>query len=264
VSAVPFHMWTPDVYQGAPTCVTALFAIVPKVAAMALLMHLLLNPFMSIHDQWMQIIWFLSAGSMLVGAFAAIAQENIKRLMAYSSIGHMGYALIGLVVATPDSAGALILYMFIYMIMTAGTFIVILAMRREDKQLKNISDLSGLAKNNPALAYAMAIFMFSMSGIPPLAGFFGKLFIFQSAIAEGLIVLAVLGVVTSVVAAYYYLRIVKVMFFDEAADPFSRRMPFSQRTILVISVAFIVFFILRPGLIIDSTQSAAMALFHLS
>jgi len=261
ISAVPFHMWTPDVYQGAPTCVTALFAIVPKLAAMALLMRLLFEPFMPVNAQWVQIIYFIALASMTLGAFAAIAQENIKRLMAYSSIGNMGYALIGIVAGTSQGAGAVVLYMLIYMIMTAGVFTIIIGMRRNGMAAENISDLSGISQTNPVLAYAMAIFMFSMSGIPPLAGFFGKLFIFQAAVSEGFYVLATLGILTSVVAAYYYLRIIKVMFFDEPADAFEKDMPFERRVILFITIVFILAFVLKPGLIVESAQNAASILF---
>ncbi len=261
ISAVPFHMWTPDVYQGAPTSVTALFAIVPKVAAMALLMRLLFEPFSFITDQWSQIIYFLAVMSMFVGAFAAIAQDNIKRLMAYSSIGNMGYALIGLVVASQDGASAVILYLLIYIIMTAGVFAIILSMRRDGMAAEKISDLSGLSQNSPATAYELAILMFSMSGIPPMAGFFGKLFIFEAAVAQEFYVLAVLGVVSSVVAAYYYLRVIKVMFFDPAADPFDKDIPFARRAVLAISIIFVLAFVLKPSLIVASTQSAAASLF---
>ncbi len=261
ISAVPFHMWTPDVYQGAPTSVTAFFAIVPKVAAMALLMRLLFDPFAAAADQWMQVVYFLSVGSMFIGAFAAIAQENIKRLMAYSSIGNMGYAMIGIIAGTPEGAAAVILYMLIYMMTTAGVFAVIMYMRRGDMRLKNIGDLAGLSKNNPGLAYSLAVLMFSMSGIPPLAGFFGKLAIFQAAVAQEHYVLAVLGVLTSVVAAFYYLRIIKVMFFDESADPFDKDDCVARRAVLIASVAFAVFFVLFPGLFVQGAQSAASALF---
>ncbi len=261
ISAVPFHMWTPDVYQGAPTCVTALFAIVPKVAAMALLMRLLFDPFMAAQEQWMQIIYFISLASMALGAFAAIAQENIKRLLAYSSIGNMGYALIGIVAGSPEGAGAVVLYILIYMVMTAGVFAIVIGMRRENIAAEQISDLGGLSKTHPVQAYAMAIFMFSMSGIPPLAGFFGKLFIFQAAVAQEFYILATLGILTSVVAAYYYLRIIKVMFFDEAVDGFDQAMPFARRAVLFIAVVFLLAFIIRPEAIIESAQSAASALF---
>ena len=261
ISAAPFHMWTPDVYQGAPTSVTALFAIAPKIAAIALLMRLLYEPFGSLVEQWQQVIYLISVLSMFVGAFAAIAQDNIKRLMAYSSIGHVGYALVGLVVATEQGAAAVILYMLIYLMMTAGVFAIMLSMQRNETPLERISDLSGLSKNSPVLAYSMAILMFSMSGIPPMAGFFGKLFIFQAAVAQEFYILAVLGVVSSVVAAYYYLRIIKVMFFDEAVDPYDKYMPFARRIILFISVFFVMTFIFKPSLIVESAQGAASVLF---
>lgn len=261
ISAVPFHMWTPDVYQGAPTSVTALFAIVPKVAAMALLMRLLFEPFAHITEQWSQIIYFLSIMSMFVGAFAGIAQENIKRLMAYSSIGNMGYALIGVVVASQEGAAAVILYLLIYLAMVAGVFAVILSMRRDGMAVEKISDLSGLSQNAPGRAYAMAILMFSMSGIPPMAGFFGKLFIFEAAVAQEFYVLAVLGILSSVIAAYYYLRVIKVMFFDPAVDRFDDDNPFARRAVLAISIIFVLFFVLKPSLIVASAQSAAAALF---
>lgn len=261
ISAAPFHMWTPDVYQGAPTAVTALFAIVPKVAAMALIMRLVLDPFEQIQDQWFQIIWFLSAASMVLSAFAAIAQENIKRLLAYSSIGNMGYALVGVAAATPDSVSAVILYMLIYMVMTAGAFGVLLALRRGGVLVENISDLSGLSQSRKGLAMAMAILMFSMSGIPPMAGFFGKLLIFKAAIDQELYVLSVLGVLSSVIAAYYYLRIIKVMFFDAPAQAFDADRSFLNYVVILASVLFVIGFIAYPGYIVERTQIAAVALF---
>ena len=232
ISAAPFHMWTPDVYEGAPTSVTAFFAIVPKIAALGLLMRLLFVPFGPASVEWSQVLYFVSLGSLLVGSFAAIAQTNIKRLFAYSSIGNMGYALIGLVAGTPQGVGAVIVFLFIYLAMTAGTFSIVLFMRRNGLALEKISDMSGFSKNNPVYAYALTALMFSMSGIPPLAGFFGKLFIFQAAIASQLYVLATLGILASVVSAYYYLRIVKVMFFDEPCDAFDETMSLVGRMVL--------------------------------
>ncbi len=261
ISAVPFHMWTPDVYQGAPTSVTAFFAIVPKVAAMGLLMRLLFEPFAAAIDQWVQIIYFVALGSMIVGAFAAIAQNNIKRLMAYSSIGNMGYALIGIVAGTPEGVASVILYLLIYMIMTAGVFAIILCMRRNEMRVESITDLAGLSRTAPFLAYGMAILMFSMSGIPPMAGFFGKLAVFEAAVAQEYYVLAVIGIVTSVVAAFYYLRVIKVMFFDEAIDVLDKENSYARRVVLVAVLAFVMLFVLRPGIFIQSTQSAAAALF---
>lgn len=261
ISAVPFHMWTPDVYQGAPTSVTALFAIVPKVAAFGLLMRLLYEPFMGMSDQWIQIIYFIAVASMVVGAFAAIAQDNIKRLLAYSSIGNMGYALIGLVAGTAEGAGSVVLYLGIYMIMTAGVFAVVLSMRRQGLSVYKIKDLSGLSQTNPGMAYPLAILMFSMSGIPPAAGFFGKLVVFNAAVSSGYIILAILGVLTSVVAAYYYLRVIKVMFFDEPEDAFDTDIPFARRAVLFISVLFVLGFVIKPNLFVSNSFDAASVLF---
>ncbi len=261
ISAVPFHMWTPDVYQGAPTSVTALFAMVPKLAAMGLLIRILFEPFASAGQEWMQIIYFLSLSSMIVGAFAALVQENIKRLMAYSSIGNMGYALIGVAAGTPEGVSSVIVYMLIYMVMTAGAFAIIMCMRRGGLPCEKISDLSGASANHPGLAYAMAVLMFSMSGIPPLAGFFGKLLVFHAAVDAQLYILAVLGVLTSVVAAYYYLRIIKVMFFDAAADAFDRDTSFSRNGVLAIAVIFVIAFAFKPSWLVSASQSVAATLF---
>lgn len=261
ISAVPFHMWTPDVYEGAPTSVTALFAIVPKIAAICLLIRLAAIPFAAMHAQWMPILWGLAFASMVVGAFAGIAQDNIKRLMAYSSIGNIGYALIGVVASGERGYAAVLIYMAIYMAMTVGTFAVILLMRREGRQAEKISDFAGLSKTSPILAYAMAAMMFSMSGIPPLAGFFGKLIIFQAAIAKGYLVLAVLGVLTSVVAAYYYLRIIKIMFFDEAAEKISVDVSLARKIVLGTALAFTLLFILYPAPLVDVAKSASASLF---
>ncbi|MEZ5813591.1 MAG: NADH-quinone oxidoreductase subunit NuoN [Alphaproteobacteria bacterium] len=261
ISAVPFHMWTPDVYQGAPTAVTALFAIVPKIAAFALLMRLLFEPFAGLSDQWLQIVYFISLMSMVIGAFAGIVQENIKRLLAYSSIGNMGYALIGVVAGGAAGAGSVVLYLLIYMVMTVGVFTVVLSMRRQGMGVYRISDLSGLSKTAPGLAYAMAILMFSMSGIPPAAGFFGKLVVFNAAVGQGYYVLATLGILTSVVAAYYYLRVIKVMFFDEPADVFDGGMPFARRAVLLISILFVLGFVIKPSVFVSSSFSAVASLF---
>lgn len=261
ISAAPFHMWTPDVYQGAPSSVTAFFAMVPKVAAMGLLMRLLFEPFSGMSEQWVQIIYFLSLFSMVVGSFAALVQEDIKRLLAYSSIGNMGYALIGLVAATPQGAGAVVLYMLIYMIMTAGVFSVVLSMRRQGVAVTKIKDLAGMSQYAPGLAYAMFLLMFSMAGIPPLAGFFGKLAVFNAAVEQEYYVLATLGVISSVIAAYYYLRIVKVMFFDDPADAFDKDVPFARRAVLVVAVLFIIGFVVKPSSFMASSFGAASALF---
>jgi len=261
ISAAPFHMWTPDVYQGAPTSITAFFAIVPKVAALALIIRLLYVPFVPVADQWTQILYFVSIMSLLFGAFAGIAQNNIKRLFAYSSIGNMGYVLIGLIAGTELGVSSVIVFILIYMIMTAGSFAVILCMRRDGIAVENISDLSGLSKNQPILAYIMAALMFSMSGIPPFAGFFGKLFVFNAAVASGHYTLAVIGVLASVVAAFYYLRIIKVMFFDKPADPFDKEIDIEKRIVLLFSLLFIIGFIFKPIFVLSIAQSAASSLF---
>lgn len=262
VSAVPFHMWTPDVYQGAPTPVTAFFAIVPKVAALAMMSRLLCQPFLPLLQDWSQIVTFMAVASMVWGAFAAIAQENIKRLIAYSSIANMGYALLGILAAQQGGIAAVMLYAGIYMVMTAGTFAIILCLRRSGESVENISDLAGLSKTSPFVAYCMAAMMFSMSGIPPLAGFFGKLFIFQTAVAAQYYTVAVIGVLASVVGAYYYLRIIKVMFFDEPVGGFDKDGSVLRRNIALVSVALILIFCVMPSGVLEQAQVAAVSLFE--
>lgn len=260
ISAVPFHMWTPDVYEGAPTPITAFFAAAPKVAAMALFARVLIGPFGDMAAQWQQIIIVVAVLSMVLGAVAAIAQRNIKRLMAYSSIGNVGYALVGLASGTVDGISGLLIYLAIYVVMTIGAFGVIMAMRRQGEGVEEIADLAGLSRSQPMLAYALAIFMFSMAGIPPFAGFFGKLFVFMAAINAGLYVLAVIGVLTSVISAFYYIRIVKVMFFDQPASPFDR-VPGTLRAVLLASVAIISFGFLAGAPFFDLSAAAATSLF---
>src|SRR6202040_2919215 len=237
VSAVPFHMWTPDVYEGAPTPVSAFFAVAPKMAALALFIRFMIEPFGALIAEWRQIIVFLSIASMVLGAVAAIAQQNIKRLMAYSSIGNMGYALIGLAAGTADGVQGVLVYMAIYVAMTLGTFACIIAMRRPDGAVERISDLAGLARTKPAMAFWLAMMMFSLAGIPPLAGFFAKFYVFLAAIKAGLFALAVIGVVTSVVGAYYYLSIVKIIYFDEPAKPFAP-MAYELKIVLAVTGLF--------------------------
>jgi NADH-quinone oxidoreductase subunit N len=260
VSAVPFHMWTPDVYEGAPTPVTVFFATAPKVAAMALLLRVMAIPFGSLLGAWQSLIVLVSIASMVLGALAAIGQTNIKRLMAYSSIGHMGYALIGLAVGTPDGIRGVLVYMLIYVFMTAGTFACIIAMRRKGRAVEQISDLAGLAANDGGLAMVLAVFMFSLAGIPPMSGFFAKLYIFLAAVQGGLWTLAIVGVLTSVVGAFYYIRIIKVMYFDAPAAAFDPRPP----TVSFVAAAagiFTTFFFLFPAPFVAAAQAAASALF---
>jgi NADH-quinone oxidoreductase subunit N len=261
VSAVPFHMWTPDVYEGAPTPVTAFFAVAPKIAAMALFVRVMVGPFHGLLADWRQVIWAIAVASMILGAFAAINQRNIKRLMAYSSIGHVGYALIGLAAGTAVGVRGILIYLTIYLFMTLGTFAVILSMRREGKMVESIGELAGLSRTHPALALALGIFMFSLAGIPPLAGFFAKLYIFMAAIDAGLYVLAVIGVVTSVVGAYYYVRIVKLMYFDEPVGAFDRPIGAEIQAVLVITSIIILFFFVFPWPIVAGADAATAVLF---
>ncbi len=260
-SAVPFHMWTPDVYEGAPTPVTAFFSVAPKVAALALFLRVMISPFGDLLAQWQQVIIAISILSMLVGGFAAIVQTNIKRLMAYSSIGHVGYALIGLAVGNQAGVSAVLIYLAIYLLMNIGTFAVILSMRANGRMVEGIGDLAGLSKNRPIMAAAIAVMMFSMAGVPPFAGFFGKFFIFKAAVDAGLVPLAVVGVLTSVVAAFYYLRIIKVVYFDDPADQFEP-MPTHARFVLgVTSVAVVIFFLFPLPQVLVAAGNAAKALF---
>jgi NADH-quinone oxidoreductase subunit N len=260
VSAVPFHMWTPDVYEGAPTPVTAFFASAPKVAALAVFTRVTLTAFPGIVLQWQQIVVFVAIASMALGSFAAIGQKNIKRLMAYSSIGHMGFALVGLAAGTAEGAQGVLVYIAIYVAMTLGSFAVILTMKRNGQHVENISDFAGLSRTNPTLAYLFAMLLFSLAGIPPLAGFFAKYYVFTAAIHAGLFTLAVVGVLTSVVGAFYYLNIVKVMFFDEpisVLDP----MRMELRSVLAASALFHLMLIVYPGPLISVAAVAAKSLF---
>ncbi len=261
ISAVPFHMWTPDVYEGAPTPVTAFFGVAPKIAAFALLIRVMVGPFGDLTQQWSQVVVFISLASMLLGAFGAIAQTNIKRLMAYSSIGHVGYALIGLAVGDQVGIRGVLVYLAIYLFMNVGTFAVILSMRQKGRLMEGIDDLAGLSRTHPMTAAALAIFMFSMAGIPPLAGFWGKLYVFMAAIDKGFIGLAVVGVLTSVVSAYYYLRIIKVMYFDEPVEVLDHGTGRGLGLIVGVNAVLIVLFTFAPSSLVSSAGTAAAALF---
>ena len=260
VSAVPFHMWTPDVYEGSPTPVTAFFAAAPKIAAMALFVRTMFSAFPAITPDWQQVIVFMSIASMVLGAFAAIGQTNIKRLLAYSSIGHMGYALVGLAAGNQEGVRGVVIYLAIYLVMTLGAFACVLAMRRKSTAVEEISDLAGLASNHKTMAFVLAMLMFSLAGIPPLAGFFGKYFVFLAAIKADLIWLAVIGVLASVVSCYYYLNIVRIMYFEEPADAFDKS-PFEIRVIIAAAGIFVVGFMIfaRPVWVV--AQAAAKSLF---
>jgi NADH-quinone oxidoreductase subunit N len=261
ISAVPFHMWVPDVYQGAPTPVTTFFAAAPKLAAMALLIRMLEGAVPGLESQWQQIIGFMAIASMLLGAVAAIGQSNIKRLMAYSSIGHIGYALVGLAPGTSEGVQGVLIYLAAYLAMTLGTFAVILAMRRKGQYIEDIDQLAGLARSNLPLATLLAILMFSLAGIPPFFGFWAKFFVFSAAIKAGLITFAAIGIVISVIGAYYYLRIIKIMFVDEPAERFDDT-PVLVRLVLGLSAAVVVLFVVVPLPVIDAAGRAARSLFQ--
>lgn len=260
VSAVPFHMWTPDVYEGAPTPVTAFFSVAPKIAAFALFLRVMLDPFGALVGEWQSIISVIAIASMALGSLAAIAQRNIKRLMAYSSIGHVGFALVGLAAGSEGGVRSVLIYLAIYLVMNIGTFAVILSMRRHGEMFESIDDLAGLSKNNPAMAALTAAFMFSLAGIPWFAGFFGKLYVFMAAIEAELYALAILGVLASVISAFYYLRIIKIMYFDEAADPFDRPAGRSLGLIMWGAAILVTFFIVYPAPLLDGAGAAAAAL----
>ena len=261
VSAVPFHMWTPDVYEGAPTPVTALFAVAPKIAAMSLTMSVLMGPFKPLFAQWQQVIIVASILSMGWGAFAGLRQSNIKRLMAYSSIGNVGYILLGLAAGTEKGVQSVVFYLAIYLVMTLGVFAIILLMKRKDIMIEGINDLAGLGRSHPMMALAMMLFMFSMAGIPPLAGFWGKLYIFMAAVEAKLFWPAVLGVLASVVASYYYVRIVKVMYFDDSPDSLDQPTFGVNRAVAFVAAILVTVFSLAPQPLSSMAAAAAKGLF---
>ncbi|MBI4723534.1 MAG: NADH-quinone oxidoreductase subunit NuoN, partial [Rhodomicrobium sp.] len=265
IAAVPFHMWTPDVYEGAPTPVTAYFASAAKISAMAMVIRVILGAFPGATAEWQQIVIAIAVGSMALGAFAAIGQQNIKRLLAYSSIGHAGYALIGVAAATPDGAGAdgissVLIYLTIYLAMTLGSFACVLAMRSGNTMSESIPDLAGISREKPLFAFLFAMLLFSLAGVPPLAGFFAKFYVFEAAIKAQLYWLAVVGVILSVVSAYYYLRIVKVMYFDEKGASFEA-IPAPVQLTLGISATFVILFFLNPSTLKAAADVASRSLF---
>ena len=261
ISAVPFHMWTPDVYEGAPTPVTAFFASGPKVAAMAILVRIVSDAFIPVVADWRQVVVFIAIASMLLGSFAAIGQKNIKRLMAYSSIGHMGYALVGLAAGSETGVSSIALYMLIYMVMTLGTFACIMSMRRADgTAVEDVSDLAGLSSTRPFMALVLTALMFSLAGIPPLAGFFAKYFVFLAAIEAKLYALAIIGVLSSVVGAYYYLRVVKLMWFDKPTGEFARTSGV-LKLVFGFSGLFVTAYVLFGGPVGTAASAAAKSFF---
>jgi NADH-quinone oxidoreductase subunit N len=247
ISAVPFHMWAPDVYEGSPTSVTLFFAIVPKIAALTVFIRFLYVPFIDMIDQWQTIVIFLSIASMIFGAVAAIGQNNLKRLVAYSSIGHIGYALAGLAVGTNEGIQSSIVYISIYIVMNLGLFSCLLMMRRNDQYFETIDDLSGLSKNHPILSMSLLIILFSLAGIPPLAGFFAKFYIFKSVIEQSMYFLAIVGLLSTVVAAFYYLRIIKVIYFDEEKEKYDTDHSVWLKISFTLSTLFILLYFIFPS-----------------
>ena len=251
VSAVPFHMWAPDVYEGSPTSVTTFFAIVPKVAALTVFIRFLYVPFINVIGQWQMIIIFISLASMILGAVAAIGQRNIKRLMAYSSIGHMGYALAGLATGSNEGIQGTVIYLSIYLLMNLGIFSCIFMMRRKNIFYEDIQDLSGLSKNHPIISFCLLVLLFSLAGIPPLAGFFAKFYIFMAVIKAEMYTLAIMGLITTVISAFYYLRIIKIIYFDESKEMFEMDQNFGLRISLALSTIIILVYFIYPSLLID-------------
>ena len=254
VSAVPFHMWTPDVYQGSPTSVTCFFALIPKIAALTVFIRFMYVPFINMFDHWQIILVFLSIGSMILGAVAAIGQNNIKRLMAYSSIGHMGYALAGLATGTNLGIQSSIIYLVIYLVMNLGAFSCIFMMKKHDIYYENINDLSGLSKNHPVLALSFLIILFSLAGIPPLAGFFAKFYIFVSVIESKMYALAIIGLLSTVISAFYYLKIIKIIYFDNPKKPFEMNYDIGLKISLAVSSILILFYFIYPSALIDAVS----------
>src|SRR5208282_2953926 len=260
MSVVPFHMWTPDVYEGAPTPVTTFFASAPKVAAVAIATRVIITAFPGALAQWQQVIVFMALASMALGSFAAIGQNNIKRLMAYSSIGHMGFALVGLAAGTQAGVQGVLTYMAIYMVMTLGAFAAILSMRVDGRPVEKITDLAGLSKTDAPMAFFFSMLMFSLAGVPPLAGFFAKFYVFMAAVEAHLYWLAVIGILTSAVAAFYYLRVVKIIYFDEAAPAFDKA-TFTQRAVLALASLAMLLFWVYPAPLVQAATTAAKSLF---
>ena len=254
-SLVPFHMWTPDVYEGSPTSVTSFFALVPKIAAISVFIRFMYVPFINVINEWQNIVIFLSVASMILGSVAAIGQSNIKRLIAYSTISHMGYALAGLATNSNQGIQSTIVYLTIYLIMNLGIFSCIFMMKRENVFYENINDLSGLSKNHPMLAFSFLIILFSLAGIPPLAGFFAKFYIFMSVINAQMYTLAVIGLLTSVISAFYYLRIIKIIYFDKPKKPFDTNYDWETKVSLIISSILILIYFIYPSILTNLVSS---------
>ena len=255
VSAVPFHMWAPDVYEGSPTSVTAFFAIVPKVAALTVFIRFLYVPFINLVDQWQMIIIFISLASMILGAVAAIGQTNLKRLMAYSAIGHMGYALAGLATGSNEGIQSTVIYLSIYLLMNLGIFSCIFMMKRKDIFYEDIQDLSGLSKNHPIISICLLLLLFSLAGIPPLAGFFAKFYVFMAVIKVEMYTLAIIGLITTVISAFYYLRIIKIIYFDDPKEIFEIDQNLGLKVSLFLSTIIILIYFIYPSFLIDMVSN---------
>ena len=251
ISAVPFHMWAPDVYEGSPTSVTLFFTMVPKIAALTVFIRFLYVPFLNLIDQWQMIIIFLSIASMLFGAIAAIGQTNIKRLVAYSSIGHIGYTLAGLATGSNEGIQSSIIYISIYVIMNLALFSCLLMLKRNDQYYEDIDDLSGLSKNHPLLSLSLLVILFSLAGIPPLAGFFAKSYIFKAVIEQSMYFLAIVGLLSTVIAAFYYLRIIKIIYFDKEKEKYDEDHSLWLKFSLTFSTILILLYFIFPSQLID-------------
>ena len=251
ISAVPFHMWAPDVYEGSPTTVTLFFTMVPKIAALTVFIRFLYVPFLNLIDQWQMILVFLSIASMLFGAIAAIGQTNIKRLIAYSSIGHIGYALAGLASSSNDGIQSSIMYITIYIIMNLGLFSCLLMMKRSNEYYENLEDLSGISKHHPLLSLSLLIILFSLAGIPPLAGFFAKFYIFKAVIEQSMYFLAIVGLLSTVIAAFYYLRIIKIIYFDPEKEKYDQNHSPWLKFSLTFSTILILFYFIFPSQLVE-------------
>ena len=251
ISAVPFHMWAPDVYEGSPTTVTLFFTMVPKIAALTVFIRFLYVPFLNLIDQWQMIIVFLSIASMIFGAVAAIGQTNIKRLIAYSSISHIGYTLAGLATASNEGIQSSIIYISIYVVMNLAIFCCLLMLRRKDQYYEDISDLSGLSKNHPILSLCLLVILFSLAGIPPLAGFFAKFYVFKAVLEQSMFFLAIVGLLSTVVAAFYYLRIIKIIYFDKEKDKYDTDHNLWLKFSLTVSTILILLYFIFPSQLIE-------------
>tara|TARA_Y100000816_G_scaffold238942_1_gene185225 strand:- start:2199 stop:3395 length:1197 start_codon:yes stop_codon:yes gene_type:complete len=254
ISAVPFHMWAPDVYEGSPTSVTAFFAILPKIAALAVFIRFLYTPFINLIDQWQVIIVFLSIASMIFGSVAAIGQRNLKRLMAYSSISHMGFALAGLATGTNEGVQSSVSYVSIYLVMNLAFFSCLLMLKRNESYFESLDDLSGLSKNHPLLSLSILITLFSLAGIPPLAGFFAKFYIFLSVIEQRMYFLAIIGLLSTVIAAFYYLRIIKIVYFDEKIERYDTDHNFGLKIALITSTIIILTYFIYPSTLLTAVS----------